>query len=167
MNNDLIICDIDGVLADCEHRLHYLKEKSYEAFYEDVIHDKLIRPGARLLYYLWNSHFDRDEMQMKNNDVIFLTGRPGITRPDTLEWIYSHLVGCMVKYPVLMRGDGDYRPSPIVKVELLKAANTNFEQYESVYFIDDDPQNVKAVCEAFPNITGITFGIKRMEEKNE
>lgn len=75
----------------------------------------------------------------------------------------SCLVAQVANYPLLMRGDGDYRPSSIVKVELLKACNIPFDDYETIYFIDDDPENVKAVCEAFPKITGITFGIKRFK----
>ena len=39
-----IIFDIDGVLADCSHRLHYLKDKNYDNFYsdEEIMKDKPI-----------------------------------------------------------------------------------------------------------------------------
>lgn len=85
-----------------------------------------------------------------------------------------------------MRKDGDHRPSPAVKVEqiksvldpelpaptqVLKTAINAFttllggdEPSEDIYFIDDDPENVKAVCKAFPTIIGITFGIGRFND---
>lgn len=165
MSKDLIICDIDGILADCEHRLHYLKEKNYADFYgSEILEDKLIKPGVRLLYYLWAQHWKDLAIEPENNDVIFLTGRPCRTRSTTKDWIARYMTSAMLRYPLLMRGDEDYRPSSVVKVELLKATLST-ERYNTVYFIDDDPKNIKAVCEAFPNITGITFGIKRMEKK--
>lgn len=165
MSSTLIICDIDGVLADCSHRLHYLEEKDYGEFYGDkILDDELIQSGAKLLYHLWDRHFVGDSLTEVSNSLIFLTGRPNKTRTITQDWMRACLVAQVANYPLLMRGDGDYRPSPIVKVELLKACNIPFDEYKTIYFIDDDPDNVKAVCEAFPKITGITFGTKRMEE---
>jgi hypothetical protein len=37
--------------------------------------------------------------------------------------------------------------------------------FEHIYFIDDDSENVKAVCDGDDFVTGITFGTKRMEVK--
>lgn len=152
----LIICDIDGVLADCSHRLHYLKEKNYDAFYGACMaDDKAIKPGI-VLYDLLG--FDDD------NPVyhIILTGRSQSTGNLTRLWLVDNSI--YYDY-LLMRRDGDYRPSPVVKVELLQKFFRSHGGFDEIYFIDDDPKNVKAVCETFPQITGITFGIKRMEEK--
>lgn len=162
--SNLLICDIDGVLADCSHRLHYLEEKNYEKFYGDeMLDDKLIATGSRLLYGLWNRHVDANSMYTVSTTVIFLTGRPNRTRVTTTMWLRGKLNVTLSNYPLIMRGDGDYRPSPIVKTELLRACGAPFREYEQIYFIDDDPENVKAVCKAFPHITGITFGIGRMK----
>ncbi len=164
--SNLIICDIDGVLADCSHRLHYLEEKNYEAFYGDEISDdEPIIAGVRLLYYLGNFHFVGDRAKETSDRVIFLTGRPCRARANTQAWMCGNLGSRCATFPLLMRGDSDYRPSPIVKTELLRACAAPFSEYKTIYFIDDDSDNVKAVCKAFPQITGITFGIKRMEEK--
>lgn len=165
MNKDLIICDIDGVLANCEHRLHYLVEKDYGSFYGDrMLNDELIKPGVRLLYYLWSQHFDNSTSEYIGNRVIFLTGRPEHTRPITGAWMKKYMPLTLSRARLLMRKDDDYRPSPRVKVERLKECGIDFEAFETVYFIDDDPKNVKAVCGTFPEIVGITFGVKRMEE---
>lgn len=84
MSNTIIICDIDGVLADCSHRLHYLEEKDYGEFYGDkVLDDELIRSGAKLLYHLWNRHFVGDNLTEVSNPIIILTGRPNRARAIT------------------------------------------------------------------------------------
>lgn len=166
MSNTLIICDIDGVLADCSHRLHYLEEKDYEAFYGNntILNDAVIQAGLDLLFSLRYGGWSVGEPVRAKNPVIFLTGRPALTRSITRTWIQHHVGYAMHTLPLLMRGDGDYRPSPVVKTELLQAALPDCgKKYDKIYFIDDDPENVKAVCEAFPQITGITFGIKRFK----
>lgn len=155
--SNLIICDIDGVLADCSHRLHYLKERNYEAFYSvaNIMEDKLITRGDRMVDMMASSWGSRC--------LCLLTGRPERTRKITEMWL-SYMG---VRYTkIYMRKDGDHRPSPEVKVDLIKEMmkeNRISDLTLSGYFIDDDPENVKAVCKAFPNITGITFGVGRMK----
>ncbi len=166
MSRTLIICDIDGVLADCSHRLHYLEEKNYETFYSNnaMLDDKVIQDGLSLLFSLRYGSWSAGEPVRAENPVIFLTGRPARTRSITRTWIQHYVGYAMYTLPLLMRGDGDYRPSPVVKTELLQAALPDRgKKYDKIYFIDDDPENVKAVCEAFPKITGITFGAKRFK----
>ncbi len=156
--SNLLICDIDGVLADCSHRLHYLEEKNYEAFYSiaSMIEDELIERG--------NAMYSRMQQPMSGFDVYSLTGRPERTRKITEMWLSYY----GIEYSrMFMRADGDYRPSPEIKVDLMKELEERIKRYdESVggYFIDDDPENVKAVCKAFPGITGITFGTERMKK---
>lgn len=157
--SNLVICDIDGVLADCSHRLHHIKEKDYEAFYafENMIEDEIIWKGKEL--------FNSVKQPTSLFDVYLLTGRPERTRKITEIWLHYHDIYCNRIY---MREDDDHRPSPKVKVDLMNKIIESRRSYDSNcsgYFIDDDPENVKAVCKAFPNIVGITFGIKRMEEK--
>lgn len=165
MSSTLIICDIDGVLADPVYRLPFLKLKDYDNFYkpELIRSDRAILSGMELVEQLY---FSDDK-----NELVFVTGRPEHIRQPTTDWLkeYDDTMFYSTK-PLYMRVDGDYRPSPIVKVELIRKiiewylAEHNHEP-DYIYFIDDDPENVKAVCKAFPKITGITFGIKRMEEK--
>ncbi len=49
--NYVILCDIDGVLADLTHRLHHQREKNYDAFYNavEMSHDKPIKSGLATL----------------------------------------------------------------------------------------------------------------------
>ena len=167
---NLYIFDIDGVVADISHRLHYMHEKNYEKFYsdEELAKDGEIVAGINLA----NRLFESD-----NSLVMFMTGRPLSTEDATWDWLYKH----KVKHAQFgfFRGDGDYRPSPIVKVEgveqaiaevkkILDSASKDGSVGElelgNVYFIDDDPKNVQAVEEKYPDITGIVFTTKRMEQ---
>lgn len=154
--NTLVICDIDGVLADISHRLHYLEEKDYKNFYGVAMaNDKVIESGNNLVKSL------RDGRSFMEADVWLLTGRPEQTRAMTKQWVESVTSLYISSTMFLMRPDGDYRPSPELKVELLKKRRRELKKYDLVYFIDDDPENVKAVEKAFPNITGIVFSTKR------
>ena len=47
----ICIFDIDGTLANCDHRLHYIKNKpkNWEAFYNECMDDLVIWPVAEML----------------------------------------------------------------------------------------------------------------------
>lgn len=168
---NLYIFDIDGVVADISHRIHYMHEKNYEKFYsdEELAKDEEIAAGIDLA----NRLFESDD-----SFVMFMTGRPISSDQATWKWLNDH----KVKHSQIgfFRGNGDYRPSPIVKVEGVKQAIAEVKdileksskhgsmgelELGNVYFIDDDPKNVQAVEEKYPDITGIVFTTKRMEEK--
>jgi FMN phosphatase YigB (HAD superfamily) len=168
---NLYIFDIDGVVADISHRLRYMHEKNYDAFYsdEELAKDEEIPAGIDLV----NRLFESD-----NSFVMFMTGRPYSTQKATWKWLNEHKVKhCRSGF---FRDDGDYRPSPIVKVEGVKQAiaevknildkaskDGSFGEMElgKVYFIDDDPKNVQAIEEAYPEITGLVFTTERMEKQ--
>ncbi len=184
MSGVLIICDIDGVLANCEHRLEHLSRKDYDIFYGTKMADDTdIEEGRLLVNALCNA-------VTSPSAIYYATGRPERMRNLTLNWLEAHLMPQARSDRLYMRKDVDYRPSPELKVEQieqilkdreviggynligwLKAVSDAVtsiitgekEQPPTVYFIDDDPENVKAVCGRFPFITGITFGTKRME----
>lgn len=168
---DLFIVDIDGVVANISHRLHFMREKNYDDFYskEELAKDCEIKPGIKLVNRLFKSD---------NSLVMFMTGRPKSSEEATWDWLFEHKVAnCQI---ALFRKDGDYRPSPILKVEGVRQAiavvkdtldsvskDGSIGELElgNVYFIDDDPKNVQAIEKKYPDITGIVFTTKRMEEK--
>lgn len=47
----IIFCDIDGVLFDISHRLHYQQSGDYESFYSDdaLAGDSIINGGVSLV----------------------------------------------------------------------------------------------------------------------
>lgn len=130
-----IIFDIDGVLADCSHRLPFIKngQKDWNAFYspEEMMKDEPIEAGIDL----FRSLDARDDMALW-----LVTGRPERTRDATAKWLKKYDINCVSYIPLLMRDDGDHRPAHMIKrehVELTKAKLA----------IDDDLKNCRMYVE--------------------
>lgn len=132
---DLIICDLDGTLADCTHRLHLVqkqdgtglkKKPDWDAFYAGVRGDRVNAPVMAVVGAM-----------LDTGDVIFCTGRPERCREDT-EWWLRRLGLTQHDYTLLMRADGDYRADYIVKQELLD----KYIDKDRVLFVLDDRQQV-------------------------
>lgn len=134
-----VIFDIDGTLANAEHRLHHIVpdpnrlyeepfKKDWDAFLSDeaVAKDAPIPQTWRILSaLLFDAHAT----------ILFITGRPESQRQVTHDWLYredcehrclprDYWRRCPAsRRPVLyMRKYGDRRPSHIVKEELLHRA---------------------------------------------
>lgn len=105
----VIICDIDGTIANIEHRLHYIhgEKKDWDSFYKACDKDDLNTPTFLIL----------EDLKETDNRIIMLTGRPESYRKETIKWLekydvpYNHL---------LMRKHGDFRKDYIVKKELFE-----------------------------------------------
>lgn len=158
---NLVVSDIDGVISNCEHRLSWAKAKLYDEFYSRVGMDEPIMDGINLIKRLTSDDGARGDM------LIFLTGRREDCREETIEWLKKF----DLEYDSLyMRQEGDHRPANELKKELyaeiVRMCNNRGLSFEHVFFIDDDSRNVQAICEGDDNVTGLTFGIKRMEGDN-
>ena len=128
----IVICDIDGTIANCEHRKHYVTErpKNHEAFYAGVKEDTPIWLVISLLHTLLAYEGTQIEL-------VFVTGRPERCRADTVEWLeQAHLYPN--DYTLLMRKDKDYRQDYIVKQEIL---DTHIDKAR-VWFVLDDRKQV-------------------------
>ena len=109
----IIICDIDGTIADCDHRRHYIttKPKDHDAFYAGVRDDAPIGNVIRVLLSLLELH--------NPPSLIFVSGRPERTRKDTEWWLAKHLDLHPDSYEMFMRKDRDYRQDYLVKQDIL------------------------------------------------
>jgi phosphoglycolate phosphatase-like HAD superfamily hydrolase len=122
------VFDIDGVLADVSHRLHYLRShpQRWERFFHAADRDPLLAEGA-----------DRLRAALVDHDVIYLTGRPERNRALTQRWLRRH---GLPTGPLLMRADDDYRPARWMKREALRELAAD-RTIASV--LDDDPAVVE------------------------
>ena len=113
------ICDIDGTLANIDHRLHHIttKPKNWPAFKEKMPHDTLNVHVADVVRALVDC----------GNRLIIASGRDEEQRLDTTSWLakYGFISGtsCLrhgdIKFEKLyMRTDKDNRSDDIVKSEL-------------------------------------------------
>lgn len=121
------IVDIDGTLADCEHRRHLVEraEKNWEAFFspELVRKDALIQPVAEVVHGL-----------LTRQIIVFASGRPDRLREVTQKWLTQHGLWSW-PYRLYMRVDGDKRPDTDVKREILQRIRD--DGYHPTIAIDD------------------------------
>ena len=103
MKSSVCIFDIDGTLANCDHRLHYVKNKpkNWDAFYSECMSDHVIWPVAEML-----------ELFRKNHLIYIVTGRPERNRDLTELWLNNNKI---YFDKLIMRGDRDFRKSPDYK----------------------------------------------------
>ena len=127
-----VIVDIDGTIADCTHRLKFIKGevKDWTGFYNACIDDKPIQSMIDMVRALNERHYY----------IIFLTGRSEVARDLTYKWLSEHVMSGFDKDYLLMRPRGDYREDSVVKLELLKKHVENSKA--EVSFILEDRQTV-------------------------
>jgi len=141
---DIIVCDLDGTLANCEHRVHHVqrwctetgrnRKPNWDAFYAGVREDTVHEAVHQLLIHMCGWHIHKE---WRVHDVIFCTGRPERCRADT-EWWLETRTDAPSDYTLLMRKDGDFRADYVVKQEILDAHIPK----DRVLFVLDDRQQV-------------------------
>lgn len=123
-----VVFDIDGTLADAQHRLHFIQSapKNWDGFFSNdaMERDRPIAEAWAVLTALIEA----------DHRILFITGRPERRRAVTQQWLTElhcsirchaalHWAQRPWKMPaLLMRRDDDRRPSHLVKQELLQQA---------------------------------------------
>jgi hypothetical protein len=125
--------DLDGVLADVRHRLHFVADrpKDWDSFFAAAGDDPLFEEGRAIVAELEPGH-----------EVVYLTGRPERCRRDTVEWLRRY---GLPEGRLIMRRRGDFRPARLTKVELLRQLAA---ARPVAVLVDDDPQVCSAAREA-------------------
>lgn len=105
-----IIVDVDGTLADCEHRRHFVekKPKDWKSFFarEHVLKDPAIMPVVHLVRCMAESGYH----------VIIVTGRQRSHKDMTIEWLRKNGIPFSSFF---CRDEGDFREDYVVKSEIL------------------------------------------------
>lgn len=123
---NIVVCDIDGTVADCEHRKSYLEKepKDWKGFFSKMSIDT-----PRIEVYN-----EAMETALANDaELIFVSARPEDYREVTEAWLkfygmdYLHLI---------MRKSGDKRPDVDVKQQIL---DKYLSHYNIVKVFDDRP----------------------------
>ncbi len=128
-----MVFDIDGVVADVRHRVHFVEQRPQDwgRFFAAAADDPLSPDGAEWAHKAAAEH-----------RLVWLTGRPQWLRSVTADWLDRYQLPAG---PLIMRGNGDYRPAREYKVaELRKLAAAE----DIVVFVDDDPLVVRAAADA-------------------
>ena len=130
----MLICfDIDGTLANCQHRVHFVRTnpKNWKAFDAGIPNDTVIEPVAEMFHTLRGA----------GHDVIFASGRSENSRTATVEWLTQHGFWDVATH-LYMRKANDFRGDDIVKREILDTIVSHFGRKPDMVF-DDRPRVVK------------------------
>lgn len=129
---ECVIFDIDGTLANCEHRIHWVRSqpKNWPAFNRAMKDDTPNWDIVWLLQSLW----------MAGATILIASGRNEDDRAVTEKWL-NEVAMIPNKYTKLyMRASKDYRSDDIVKSEILDQMRA--DGYNPTMSIDDRQQVV-------------------------
>lgn len=111
MESKVIGFDIDGTIADCEHRVKYWTQKprNWKKFVDESLNDQ---PYDDILWLLRTLH-------QAGNTILIITARSDNEREITTKWLHetAKLEGIYSK--LYMREAEDYRDDSTVKKEML------------------------------------------------
>ncbi len=118
-----VLCDIDGTVANLDHRLHYVKgdRPDWKGFFAEMDKDTLIKENLDTLIKLHEEGYE----------VLMVSGRPDTYRDVTEQWLYSN--GVNRHCAVLMRRGNDCRPDTDVKRDIM-----NIIGKENIHCVIDD-----------------------------
>jgi predicted kinase len=126
-----VICDIDGTVANLNHRLHHITngKKDWDAFFVTMNEDLPIQPVIDLL----------GAIDLDSYGLVMCSGRPEAYRNVTTKWLVDH--GLDFFDALYMRPDGDHRADTVVKLDLLRAMRE--DGFDPFIVIDDRPSVVR------------------------
>ncbi len=136
-----VLFDIDGTLADVDHRVHLLDPgreggKDWDAFFDAMVDDTPIVEMICLVRAL--SLADTPD----GPDVLFVTARRGSHRVHTVEWLARHVEPSLshdwYDTRLYMRGKTDRRPDHVVKHAIL--GKIREAGYQPVLAVEDSEQ---------------------------
>lgn len=145
---EVVICDIDGTIADIAHRLHHVKEtekKDWKAFYAGIMLDRVRHEvQARLQEHI-----------LGGRTVVFVSGRPDRYKTDTLDWLSWTKIP---HFTVLMRRSDDHRPDEEVKHEIVLQHFPDLSVIHSV--LDDRPRVIRMWLELGLTVEDVGAGVE-------
>lgn len=126
----IVVCDIDGTVADLSHRLQYAKgdTKDWKKFFSLL---SLDTPRSEV-------YRAANELARENGALlVFVSARPEDYRTETEQWLRDN---GMVYNNLIMRRKGDKRQDTDVKSDIY---NRYLKQYDIVRVFDDRPSVIR------------------------
>jgi hypothetical protein len=134
----LYIFDLDGTLADIEHRRPILEDKNnpnrWDEFYAACVNDTSNEPVLTTLWQLIDGGLC---------DIIIFSGRSEAVREETIEWLEDRdlTLGYEIK-ALYMRPIGNHTPDEVLKKQWLDSL-TKKDRNRLVAVFDDRDKVVK------------------------
>ena len=127
-NKNIVICDIDGTVANNDHRQHLLQGfKTWDKFFAHLGEDL---PIPEVIEFVINLHNE-------GRDIVFVTGRPARYEEATRKWLGKYFD---FEIKLFMRQDKDNRNKVEVKKEIFLE---NFKTEDIFLVIDNDRDLIK------------------------
>ncbi len=123
-----VLVDVDGVIADGDHRQHYVvgAKKHWQDFFRASVDDRPLLPTIT-----WLDLLDADTA------IVLLTARPESIHDETVAWLRNYEIRWDL---LIMRSKADHGPSPEMK--RLAVEELRFADFEPVLALDDDQRNI-------------------------
>lgn len=127
----IILCDVDGTIANVDHRLNYVRDKNWDQFFDAMYNDKPIF-----------STYDKmiKDVDSNNAFLIFVTGRTEKYREMTIDWINKHYNLYRTSYLLFMRPNGNYSKDFLLKEYFLTKL---FQNFNIIRVYDDRPSVIR------------------------
>ncbi len=162
----MIIFDLDGTLADCEHRRHFVDPskntnyiKSHWYSQGDLHHQYIHKDTKEKFKPNWPAFYegcDEDEpiepltkllfYLFEMNEIEIWTGRCESVRDKTIAWLEEHTIfsyGPELDIPVLkMRPIGDNTPDEVLKERWYDLHNIENPRKNIDFVFDSDPKSI-------------------------
>lgn len=124
-----VLVDLDGTLADVEHRRHLVQgpKKDWKGFFNLIPSDPVRMEVSTQIIQLYNQGYN----------IIYVSARPESYREMSLNWLTQHGLG--FGWTLLMRRDDDGRPDTLVKQGIL---DTYFPDKSKIFKVFDDRPSV-------------------------
>lgn len=121
----LYVFDLDGTLANIDHRLPLIKgpKKDWDAFFEACDQDQPVEWVIDLMHCC-----------VYSGNLLILSGRNASVRAKTLDWLFRHSIPIA---ELLMRPADDRRPDEVLKLALLRAYLQKHPQFEVAFIVED------------------------------
>lgn len=108
----VVLCDLDGTIANLEHRLSYMHppegvKKDWKSFFAEIANDTLIDGVASQLL----------QKRMEGHEIFYISARPDNYRKETEAWLQK--VGAPPYTALFMRRSGDKREDSEIKQDIL------------------------------------------------
>lgn len=126
----IVICDLDGTLADTDWRVHHVQKepKNWAAFHAGIPHDKPREDvKAQLL-----------ELHDQGYPIVFMSGRSEHYIEETKTWLKQYWPHQYLA--LIMRKENDTRKDDVIKSDLY---TTYLSHYPILKVIDDRPSVIR------------------------
>jgi hypothetical protein len=100
-DKNIIICDLDGTIANLQHRLYYIKnpdgskkshkDSDWDLFHRACVDDEPYRDVIEILRNLYDAG-RRAGIEGSEREIYFFSGRNESVRNETIEWLYHHVI---------------------------------------------------------------------------